>query len=465
MKFNYLTSKPESIEEFADSQHLTDIMEYCDSVLQNISEVKAYEIGGQISEGTSVEIENEDIKDAVNSVDIEVGLRLIGESGNSSSIEFFPSSRTEAKQALERCFSILKYATPDPFFVSLAKPQPAKHNVYAHFDDKIAKMDIEDMKKYAELILSAMDLPNLYSLNGGIANSKSFGAFINSNGIKILETSTMIGGSISINLEKDGNIGSGSQAETQLAIDRFELQKAVDEAYIMASRMLDKTKIPSGEYELVFSPKMVSKLICRTIAGGANFQGVFQNRSFLCNKEKTQIASENLTLFNDPELPFAEQTSPFDDEGVPTFKFPIVQNGVLETYLYNTYWANRVNKQSNGCAYRHGVASTTNIKSTNLVIKPGDASEQELLSSIKRGIYCEYTGDSPNIAAGQFSGVIMTGYKIENGVITTGVEEAVLGIDLLDLYNKIEMIGNNVKQIGANYVPSIKFGKIHVGGN
>jgi PmbA protein len=465
MNFKYLTSKPESLKEFIDSQHLLDIMEYCDTILQNKSEIKAYELIGQILDGTSIEIENEDIKDAVNSVEIEVGLRIIGELGNSSSVAFFPTSRSEAKKELERCLSILKYATPDPYFISLAKPQSLKHHVYQHFDDKISRLDIDDMKKYAEIILSAMDVPNYYSLNGSLANSKGFASLINSNGIAVAESSTRISGGISINLEKDGSVGSGFQSESQQSIEHFSLQKAVDEAHLMASRMLNKTKIPSGEYELVFSPKMVNKLIARTIAAGANFQGVFQNRSFLCGKEKKSIARDKLTIFNDPEIPFAEQSSPIDDEGVPTYKFAIVQNGILETYLYNTYWANRVNKESNGCASRSGPAAPSMINSKNLVIRPGDASEQEILSTIKNGIYCEYTGDSPNIASGQFSGVIMTGYKIENGEITTGVEEAVLGINLIDLYNKIELIGNNITKVGSNYVPSIKLGKIIIGGN
>ncbi len=464
-QMNYLTDNIESIRQFADSQHLIDVMEYCDSILQNNAEINAYEINGIISDGTAIEIENEDVKDAVNSVIVKLGLRLIGNVGNSSSVEFFPYSRTVARKEVDRCALILKYATPDPYFKGLAKPQPLKHNVCTHFDEKIARLDIEDLKKYAEIMLSAMDVPNFYSLSGGLMNSKGFGCFINSNGIAVSESSTLISGSISINLEKDGNVGSGFYSESKQAVDHFQIQNGVDEAHLMASRMLNKTKIPSGKYELIFSPKMVALLIARTIAGAANVQGVLQNRSFLCDMEKKRIASDQLTVINDPEIPFAEATTPIDDDGVPTYKFPIVQNGILETYLYNTYWANRANKESNGCAYKPDIAVQSTIKSKNLVIVPGDASEQELLASIKHGIYCEYTGDSPNIAMGQFSGVIMTGYKIENGEITNGIEEAVLGIDLIDLYNKINLIGNNVKQIGANYIPSIKFEKINIGGN
>jgi predicted Zn-dependent protease len=228
--------------------------------------------------------------------------------------------------------------------------------------------------------------------------------------------------------------------------------------------MLKRTTIKTDDYDLIMSPLFVSELVKGPLIAGISYELIAQNRSFLTGLENTQITSSCISIKNKPDIECGNGSTNYDDEGVPTYEFDIIKDGMLNTYLYNTYWANRIGVESNGCARRNGVANVPSIGPQNIVFKAGDISAEEMISETKKGIYCEYTGDSPNMTNGYFSGVVMVGYEINNGEIGLGVEEGVLAIPLLDLYNKISQVGKQLTQIGSSYVPHLKLSKIKIAG-
>lgn len=463
MKKNMIISDLESLKSIKESDDLIETVDYCDGILSGINTFKGYEILGLFSDRIAIRFENKHINHANNAGDLAIGIRFIGEMGKTASVKFNSIDKRTIQRNIEKGLELIQYSSEDPYFKDLPKPMPQKHDVWPYFDKKIAALDIENLKDLSESFLNVPDRKYFYSSEGSIRLGQYFTYLVNSNGISIAETTTSVSGGISLNLESDGVIGSGYGADGFSRLSDFSPDKLIEEAYTTAFRMLKRRKVESGSYELVFSPEMASELVVNTIASGAIFKNVYLKKSFLAEMEKKRVANPILNIKNCPNIPFNNSSSPFDSEGVPTFEFDLVKDGVLETFLYNHYWASRVGKTSNGCAYKRGVASKTTTNPQSLVVKPGDQTEEELISGIKKGIYCDGTGDSPTITSGQFSGVIM-GYYIENGEICEGIEDVVLGTKLIDLYNRIEAIGSNSKKVGSNLIPSIKFGKTQIGG-
>jgi len=157
-------------------------------------------------------------------------------------------------------------------------------------------------------------------------------------------------------------------------------------------------------------------------------------------------------------------SSSFDGEGVPRKNKRILENGKFlnDGLLHNSYTAGKEGLESTGNASRGSYSSTPAIGPTNFIMNPGDYSKQELIKDVKKGIILDYTGDSPNIATGDFSGLILHGNLIVNGEIKEPLNETMVGINLLDLFSKINAVSKEFKTFGAFHAPYVRIEKAQI---
>jgi PmbA protein len=227
-------------------------------------------------------------------------------------------------------------------------------------------------------------------------------------------------------------------------------------------RRLGARKAKTAQVPIVFDP-MVAASILEHIFEGVNGDSVYRGASFLAGKLGEKIAGDNVTVIDDGTMVGGFGTSPFDGEGVPTRRTMVIENGVLKSYLLNTYTAKKLGLQTTGNASR-GLAGTPGIGPGNYFLQPGTRSPKEIIGGIKEGLYVtEFLGHGVNLVTGDYSRGA-SGLWISGGELTFPVEEITVAGNLKQMFNNISEIGNDLEFRGSVASPTIRLDGLTVGG-
>jgi len=227
-------------------------------------------------------------------------------------------------------------------------------------------------------------------------------------------------------------------------------------------RRLGARKVKTAEVPIVFDP-MVAASILEHIFEGVNGDSVYRGASFLAGKLGEKIAGDNVTVIDDGTIVGGFGTSPFDGEGIPTRRTLVIENGVLKSYLLNTYTAKKLGLQTTGNASR-GLAGTPGIGPGNYFLQPGTKSPKEIIGSIKEGLYVtEFLGHGANLVTGDYSRGA-SGLWISGGELTFPVEEITVAGNLKQMFFNISEIGNDLEFRGSVASPTIRLDGLTVGG-
>lgn len=227
-------------------------------------------------------------------------------------------------------------------------------------------------------------------------------------------------------------------------------------------RRLGARRVKTARVPVVFDP-MVSTSILEHVFEGINGDSVYRGASFLAGKLGQKIAGDNVTVIDDGTIPGGFGTSPFDGEGIPTRRTVVIENGVLKSYLLNTYTAKKLGLQTTANASR-GLAGTPGIGPGNYFLQPGQKTAKELIASIKEGLYVtEFLGQGVNLVTGDYSRGA-SGLWISNGEIGYPVEEITVAGNLKDLFFNISEIASDLEFRGSVAAPTIRVDGLTVGG-
>src|SRR5205823_8408060 len=228
-----------------------------------------------------------------------------------------------------------------------------------------------------------------------------------------------------------------------------------------ALRRLGARKVKTQQVPVIFDP-LVSTSILDHIFEGVNGDSVYRGASFLAGKLGQKIAGDNVTIIDDGTMPGGFGTSPFDGEGIPTRRTVVVENGVLKSYLLNTYTAKKLGLQTTGNASR-GLAGTPGIGPGNYYLQPGAKMPKEIIAAIPEGLYVtEFLGHGANLVTGDYSRGA-SGLWISGGELTYPVEEITVAGNLKELFFNISEIGNDLEFRGAMACPTIRVDGLMVG--
>jgi PmbA protein len=227
-------------------------------------------------------------------------------------------------------------------------------------------------------------------------------------------------------------------------------------------RRLGARKAKTAHVPVVFDP-MVSTSILEHIFEGVNGDSVYRGASFLAGKLGQKIAGDNVNVIDDGTIPGGFGTSPFDGEGVPTRRTVVIENGVLKSYLLNTYTAKKLGLQTTGNASR-GLAGTPGIGPGNYFLQPGTRLPKELISGIKEGLYVtEFLGQGVNLVTGDYSRGA-SGMWISGGELAYPVEEITVAGNLKELFFNISEVASDLEFRGSVAAPTIRIDGLTVGG-
>ena len=227
-------------------------------------------------------------------------------------------------------------------------------------------------------------------------------------------------------------------------------------------RRLGSRKIASTQVPIVLDP-VVAGSILDNIFDGVNGDSIYRQSSFLANKLGEKVAASNITVVDDGTIPGGFGTEPFDGEGIPTRRTVVIENGVLKSYLLNTYTAKKLGMKTTGNASR-GLAGTPGIGAGNFFLQKGERTPQQIIGGIKQGLYVfQFLGFGVNMVTGDFSRGA-SGLWIENGELTYPVEEITVAGNLKDMLNNISEIGNDLEFRGALASPTLRIDGMMIAG-
>ena len=232
-------------------------------------------------------------------------------------------------------------------------------------------------------------------------------------------------------------------------------------------RRLGARRVPTQQVPVVFAPEVARSLI-GSVFEAASGDAIWRGASFLAGKLGQSIAASGLTLLDDNRmlLPTGAGgfgTTPFDGEGLPSLRTVVVENGVLCSYLLNTYTARKLGMRSTHNAAR-GLAGTPGIGCGNLYLEPGTLSPGEILAAIPAGLYVTgLMGFGTNLVTGDYSRGA-TGLWIENGQLTHAVEEITIAGNLAQMLRNITAIGNDLVFRGAVASPTLRIDGMTIAG-
>jgi PmbA protein len=245
-----------------------------------------------------------------------------------------------------------------------------------------------------------------------------------------------------------------SRLEPPEEVGRIAAQRTV--------RRLGARRVKTARVPVVLDPLMAASILGHVFEG-VNGDSVYRGASFLAGKLSQKVAADQVNVIDDGTMVGGFGTAPFDGEGIPTRRTLVIENGVLKSYLLNTYTAKKLGLETTANASR-GLAGTPGIGPGNYFLQPGTKTPQQIIADIPDGLYVtEFLGHGANLVTGDYSRGA-SGLWISGGELTYPVEEITVAGNLKDLFMNISEIGNDLEFRGAVASPTIRIDGLTVGG-
>ena len=237
----------------------------------------------------------------------------------------------------------------------------------------------------------------------------------------------------------------------------------------IVSDLLDKYRkaeqsatIKSGNYPVLFTPFAAAFTIgglFKTILSG---QAVVQKSSPLVDRVGEKVFDSRLSLTEDPT--FGVSACSFDDEGTPTQKKTLINEGTVEQFYWNRLWASRGGTTSSGNGFRGGL-SRPGTSLVNLCMSPGSTSLEDLIAGMEEGIIVDQVlgAGQSNQLAGEFSVNLDLGYKVEGGKIVGRIKNTMVAGNIFEAFNNLVDMSDRAEWFGSSsYLPYILFASLGV---
>ncbi|MGC8764599.1 MAG: TldD/PmbA family protein [Brevinematia bacterium] len=426
-----------------------------------LSFVNKGDVTGYRSDEYSIDFEMDRLKSVENTSSSAVGLRVFkdGRVGNS----FINSFGVEDKDTLlKNVFDTLKFGDKQDFNLPEKQELPDvkifDENFYAVTKEILIEKGFELLKRLKKI---GKDVKvNIHFSKGVIENH-----LLNTGGFEGTYKESDF--SVLLNLtevEKNGGILSVSEMDSFNRVDLTELDRMCDrleEKYGFARK---KMRVKSGYFPVLFSPEALS-LILEPVEIAANGKTLYRKISVFENRENDIVATDMLTIYDNPLYDFGSGSYPFDDEGVVPRKLTVIEKGVFKNFIFDLFTASQLSRESTGHA-RRSVSSLPSPSFSNIFIETGSSSFSDMLSSIDYGLLVySFLGEGmSNILAGDFSVNVEFGFLVEKGRIRGRVKDVMLAGNAFDAIKNIKMIENRQYKHGSLYAPHILFDNLSVMG-
>jgi PmbA protein len=276
-------------------------------------------------------------------------------------------------------------------------------------------------------------------------------------------------------------LGTMARSETQVSPVCYEFKASRRyepdpewvgrEAGRLAIESINVGKAEAGKFSVLLDPFALESMLTYTLVQSVRGDIVSRGRSIFRDKIGKKVASENISIYDDGTLAGGLRSGKTDMEGVPRQKTPIIEDGILDGFLYNNYWAKLESKESTGNASRGGgglrlppYGTTPTIQPTNIILEARKATEDELIREVRNGYYVRFVqgAHQSNPETGEFSVALAPAWRIENGEITHAVKGVMIAGNAYDMIKKISLLGKETRQIQTLIAPKVVVSELKV---
>lgn len=441
-----------------------EIIESLAGILKNKAD--EWEIFYSSQDGISIEAKDGAVESMKASCSKGIGIRTLKDKKLGFSFSSDLSSNSLV-QMIDNAVNAGTAVTSDDFYSFPASKniEPKDLGLYDQSIKDTTEKEKINMALLLEDAARAFD-KRITKVRNAVYNESTYTAsIINSKGINLTDTKTFFSASIMSIAEQNNDAQMGWEMGTSHFAKGFDVKKIGRDAAKRAVEMLGAKEIKSIKCPVVLE-NTVSIEFLETIAPSFLADNLNKGKSMLKDKKGKKIFSDCITIIDNGLLQGGWGTSLFDSEGAPKQKTPLVKNGVIENYLYDTYWANREGVKSTGNSSRSNFKSVSSVSISNLYIENGTASLDDMMKEINKGILI--TGllgvHTVNTISGDFS-LGATGFYIENGRVSYPIRGIAIAGNLMDLFSKVSKIGNDIRFYGNVGAPSLLLNEMDVSGS
>lgn len=245
--------------------------------------------------------------------------------------------------------------------------------------------------------------------------------------------------------EKQGGRQAPGGSEGMELFERIDVEETAREAARIAVTMLGAKPCPAGRFPVVIDNGFGGVIFHEACGHGLEATAVARNASVFAGKIGQQIASPLVTAVDDGTIPNGWGSAAMDDEGTPTARNVLIENGILKTYLVDRMNGRKMGAAITGSARRQDYRFAPTSRMTNTFILPGKSTPEEIIAATEYGLYAKQMGGgSVDPATGSFNFAVLEGYMIRGGKIAEPVRGATLIGKGPEVLWDIDMVGNNL---------------------
>ena len=373
------------------------------------------------------------------------GLRVVaGESAG------YAHSSEVSEAALKRAAGSAALARRGYSGVADEGPRPTNNRLY----DELDPTESPDFETKVAL-LQEIDAwcrdrdPRVVQVMASLAGEQRTVEILRADGRIIRDVRPLCRVNVQITVERDGRretgfAGAGGRAgfEAWIAPDRWRGQ--AEEALRQALVNLEASPCPAGEMDVVLGAGWNGVLLHEAVGHG--LEGDFNRKgtSAFAGRIGEQVAARGVTVYDDGSLPGRRGSLTVDDEGTPTGRTVLIEDGILVGYMHDRMSARLMGLSATGNGRRQSYAHIPMPRMTNTAMEGGNTPRDEMIASTKRGLYCaNFGGGQVDITNGKFVFQCTEAYLIEDGQITRPVKGATLIGDGPTALTRVTMIGDD----------------------
>ena len=373
------------------------------------------------------------------------GLRVVaGETAG------YAHSSEISEAAIKRAASAASLAKRGYSGVEAEAPRATNAKLYGE-DDPLASPAFSDKVSLLQSIdayARAKD-PRVVQVMASLAGERRIVEILRADGRLLRDVRPLVRLNVQVTVERDGrresgSSGAGGRAGFEAWITQDKWEEQVEEALRMALVNLDSVPCPAGEMDVVLGPGWNGVLLHEAVGHG--LEGDFNRKgtSAFSGKIGQRVAAPGVTVFDDGHIAGRRGSLTIDDEGTPTSRTILIEDGILVGYMHDRQSARLMGMAPTGNGRRQSYAHMPMPRMTNTGMLGGDHNPAEMITSTKRGLYCaNFGGGQVDITNGKFVFQCTEAYLIEDGKITSPVKGATLIGDGPSALTRVTMIGDD----------------------
>lgn len=272
---------------------------------------------------------------------------------------------------------------------------------------------------------------------------------LNSEGVSVKDSRPMVRLTVHSLAEREGHWESGYYGGGgRVGLEYFKTSMTPEtigsESAREACLLLEASEAPAGSWPIILSAGHSGVLIHEAVGHLLEADFIRKKTSIFWNKLGQKVASEQVTIYDDPTIPGFRGSYNIDDEGTRPEKTLVIDRGVIKEFLQDKLSARLMGKKANGHGRRQDYSHWPLPRMSNTYLAPGEYAPEEIIHSVKKGFYVGHLSGGQVEDSGQFTFSVTLGFLIENGRLTRPVKQATLIGTNLDILQKVEMVGQDL---------------------